>query len=51
MIQDEGIIIAEMQTLTSLLGGKMERLDVTTSDGRSYKKLLLNIACMKTHDI
>ena len=41
MIQDEGIIIAEMQTLTSLLGGKMEKLDVTTSGGRSYKKIII----------
>ena len=41
MIQDEGIIIAEMQTLTSLLGGKMEKVDVTTSYGRSYKKIII----------
>tara|TARA_B100001094_G_scaffold318249_1_gene361579 strand:+ start:2486 stop:2638 length:153 start_codon:yes stop_codon:yes gene_type:complete len=41
MIEDEGTIIAEMLTLTSLLGGKMERNDVTTSDGRSYKKIII----------
>ena len=41
MIEDDGTIIAEMLTLTSLLGGKMERNDVTTSDGRSYKKIII----------
>ena len=41
MIEDEGTIIAEILTLTSLLGGKMERNDVTTSDGRSYKKIII----------
>ena len=41
MIQDEAMIVEEIVTLTSLLGGTMERLDVTTSDGRSYKKIII----------
>tara|TARA_Y100001970_G_scaffold5538_1_gene6258 strand:+ start:98 stop:241 length:144 start_codon:yes stop_codon:yes gene_type:complete len=41
MKEDEGTLIAEMLTLTSLLGGKMERYDVTTNDGRSYKKIII----------
>ena len=41
MIQDEGIIIAEMQTLTSLLGGTIERYEVTDSKGNAYKKIII----------
>ena len=41
MKEDEGTIIAEMLTLTALLGGKMERCEVTTSDGQSYKKIII----------
>ena len=41
MKEDEGTIIAEMLTLTSLLGGTMERCDVTTSSGQSYKKIII----------
>ena len=38
---DEGELIAEMLTLTALLGGTMERCEVTTSDGQSYKKIII----------
>ena len=41
MKEDEGTLIAEMLTLTALLGGKMERYDVTTNDGQSYKKIII----------
>ena len=41
MIQDEAMIVEEIVTLTSLLGGKMEKVDVTTSYGRSYKKIII----------
>jgi hypothetical protein len=41
MKEDEGTIIAEMLTLTALLGGTMERCEVTTSDGQSYKKIII----------
>ena len=41
MKDDEGTLIAEMLTLTTLLGGKMERYDVTTNDGQSYKKIII----------
>tara|TARA_Y100001970_G_scaffold288717_1_gene416795 strand:+ start:29 stop:172 length:144 start_codon:yes stop_codon:yes gene_type:complete len=41
MKEDEGTIIAEMLTLTALLDGKMERYDVTTNDGQSYKKIII----------
>tara|TARA_B100000965_G_scaffold325237_1_gene287448 strand:+ start:123 stop:296 length:174 start_codon:yes stop_codon:yes gene_type:complete len=41
MKEDEGELIAEMLTLTALLGGTMERCDVTTSSGQSYKKIII----------
>jgi len=41
MKEDEGTLIAEMLTLTALLGGKMERYDVTTNNGQSYKKIII----------
>jgi len=41
MIEDEGTLIAEMLTLTALLGGKMQRYEVTDSKGNAYKKIVI----------
>jgi len=41
MHDDEGTLIAEMLTLTSLLDGKMQRYETLNSVGRSSKKIVI----------
>ena len=41
MIQDEAMIVEEIVTLTSLLGGTIERYEVTDSKGNAYKKIII----------
>ena len=41
MIQDEAMIVEEIVTLTSLLGGTIERYEVTDSKGNAYKKIVI----------
>ena len=41
MIQDEAMIVEEIATLTSLLGGTIERYEVTDSKGNAYKKIVI----------
>ena len=38
---DEGEIIAEILTLTSLLGGKCTRMETLNSTGRSSKQIII----------
>ena len=40
-MKDEGDLIAELLCITGELGGTMERCDVTTSSGQSYKKIII----------
>ena len=37
MIQDEAMIVEEIVTLTSLLGGTIEKYEETDSKGNAYK--------------
>ena len=41
MIQDEAMIVEEIVTLTSLLGGTIEKYEVTDSKGNTYKKIVI----------
>tara|TARA_B100001250_G_C19251669_1_gene550981 strand:- start:341 stop:487 length:147 start_codon:yes stop_codon:yes gene_type:complete len=41
MIENESELIAEMLTLTSLLGGTMERSTTFSSSGRESKKIII----------
>ena len=41
MIQDEAMIVEEIVTLTSLLGGTIEKYEVTDSKGNAYKKIII----------
>ena len=41
MIQDEAMIVEEIVTLTSLLGGTIEKYEVTDSKGNAYKKIVI----------
>ena len=41
MQDDEGTLISEMLTLTSLLGGRMERYDTYSSTGKTSKKIII----------
>ena len=41
MIQDEETLVAELLTITSLLGGTAQRYEVTDSKGNSYKKIVI----------
>ena len=41
MVEDEGTLISELLTITSLLDGKMERREVYESQGRKYKKIVI----------
>ena len=38
---DEGDLISELLTITSLLGGNMERIDGCNSSGQQYKKIVI----------
>lgn len=40
-VKDEGELIAELLTITSLLGGKMQRLETSNSVGRTSKKIVI----------
>ena len=40
-VMSEGDLIAELLCITGELGGKMERIDGCTSDGRQYKKIVI----------
>ncbi len=39
--EDEGDLISELLTITSLLGGQMERKETLNSVGRSSKKIII----------
>ena len=41
MVDDEGTLIAELLTITSLLGCTCQRYEVTDSKGNSYKKVVI----------
>ena len=41
MIEDEATLVAELMTITSLLGGTAQRYEVTDSKGNSYKKIVI----------
>ena len=41
-VDDEGTLIAELLTITSLLGGTAQRYEVTDSIGNSYKKIIID---------
>tara|TARA_Y100000768_G_scaffold266490_1_gene203545 strand:+ start:215 stop:436 length:222 start_codon:yes stop_codon:yes gene_type:complete len=41
MKEDEGTLISELLTITALLDGKMERREVYESQGRKYKKIVI----------
>ena len=41
MIQDEETLVAELMTITSLLGGTAQRYEVTDSKGNAYKKIVI----------
>ena len=41
MQEDEGTLISELLTITALLDGKMERREVYESQGRKYKKIVI----------
>tara|TARA_Y200000002_G_scaffold277236_1_gene231402 strand:- start:1004 stop:1153 length:150 start_codon:yes stop_codon:yes gene_type:complete len=41
MIEDEATLIAELMTITSLLGGTAQRYEVTDSKGNAYKKIII----------
>ena len=47
MITDEETLVAELMTITSLLGGTVQKYEVTDSKGNAYKKLLLNMVLRK----
>ena len=38
---NEGNLVAELESITAELGGKMERRDVYESTGRQYKKIVI----------
>ena len=41
MITDEATLIAELMTITSLLGGTAQKYEVTDSKGNAYKKIII----------
>ena len=41
MIEDEATLIAELMTITSLLGGTAQKYEVTDSKGNAYKKIII----------
>ena len=41
MIEDEATLVAELMTITSLLGGTAQRYEVTDSKGNAYKKIII----------
>ena len=41
MIEDEATLVAELMAITSLLGGKVDRYEVTDSKGNAYKKIVI----------
>jgi len=41
MVEDEGTLVAELLTITSLLGGTCQRYEVTDSKGNAYKKIII----------
>ena len=51
MIEDEETLIAELLTITSLLGGTAQRSEVIDSKGNIYKKIVIEYSMEKDHDI
>ena len=47
MIQDEETLVAELMTITSLLGGTAQRYEVTDSKGNIYKKIVIEYGIEK----
>ena len=41
MITDEETLVAELMTITSLLGGTVQKYEVTDSQGNAYKKIII----------
>ena len=41
MITDEETLVAELMTITSLLGGTVQKYEVTDSKGNAYKKIII----------
>ena len=41
MITDEATLIAELMTITSLLGGTAQKYEVTDSKGNAYNKIII----------
>ena len=41
MITDEKTLVAELMTITSLLGGTVQKYEVTDSKGNAYKKIII----------
>ena len=41
MITDEATLVAELMTITSLLGGTAQKYEVTDSKGNAYKKIII----------
>ena len=41
MITDEETLVAELMTITSLLGGTAQKYEVTDSKGNAYKKIII----------
>ena len=50
MIQDEETLVAELMTITSLLGGTAQRYEVTDSKGNAYKKIVIEYGVDENHD-
>ena len=40
-ITDEKTLVAELMTITSLLGGTVQKYEVTDSKGNAYKKIII----------
>tara|TARA_B100001113_G_scaffold88281_1_gene70544 strand:+ start:222 stop:371 length:150 start_codon:yes stop_codon:yes gene_type:complete len=47
MIEDEATLVAELMTITSLLGGNAQRYEVTDSKGNIYKKIVIEYGIEK----
>ena len=41
MIEDEATLVAELMTITSLLGGTDQKYEGTDSKGNAYKKIII----------
>ena len=50
MIEDEATLVAELMTITSLLGGTAQRYEVTDSKGNAYKKIVIEYGVDENHD-